>query len=630
MTITKKFAIAMAILTLALLGLAVFPVLAYQGNIGGSPYASALLVSGVNTGRLDPGQEYWYAYSRMDLGDPATNSIILSLNFEADGAAVANRINFQVFTFDQVESWLADNSSPVDSMGLGISASADFDAGTGERMWAGPVAPTEVYYVRIFNLSPSPVQFRLTALGQKNNNPDGFMSFDSSAAAAGQESMAIPASVNVPGSSPAVPINAAMPIAPNSKPAISAALPVNVNDGSLASTGWLLAAQAINGQPPQEAAAWLMSAAMLGWLPTSGGNSASVVVAPANAPAVAPAVVPVNPNPASAKAVVEPAGGDEPEIVAQPAALPVPIDPEPDALSGQSIYPNRPLRLLYAPNTGRMAPKTEHWYTFTPGKVDGKLVENYSLTMFFTPGEPNLARDVTFEMFTGDQFPIWSRGTPGDMVHFGAGSWISRDNDYDTGERLWHGTVVDGDQYYVKLTNATGKWIDYHLVPGDIVNLEMGDPDGSKARAIKAAPQAPLIPTGKDIGVPLLATKGSNAGKLPAGSERWFSFTTPNTTGAGYEFKPYLMELTHKPGFGAVANYINVEIYPYQEQALWRRGDGDQMTPLGAGSYTEYDQASDSHTWVWDGHLVSNTTYFIKVRNGSAQEVDYDLVIRPR
>jgi hypothetical protein len=233
-------------------------------------------------------------------------------------------------------------------------------------------------------------------------------------------------------------------------------------------------------------------------------------------------------------------------------------------------------------------------------------------------------------MFTGDQLPIWSRGTPDDMAHFGAGAWVSRDGDYDTGERLWHGTVVDGDQYYVKLTNATGKWIDYHLVPGDITNIEMGDPDGSKARAAKAVPQPPIVATGKDIGAPLLAAKGSNTGKLPANSERWFSFTTPGITGKGYEFKSYLMELSHRPGFGSVANHVNVEIYPYQQQALWRRGDGDQMTPLGAGSFTEYNQASDSHTWVWDGHLVSSTTYFIKVRNGSAQEVDYDLRIRPK
>ena len=54
------------------------------------------------------------------------------------------------------------------------------------------------------------------------------------------------------------------------------------------------------------------------------------------------------------------------------------------------------------------------------------------------------------------------------------------------------------------------------------------------------------------------------------------------------------------------------------------------MKPLGAGSFTEYDKNSDSHTWQWDGHFVSNTVYFIRVRNDSHQEIDYDLLIRPK
>ena len=76
-------------LLVGLLAVAALPVWAYQGGVGNSPYAADLLVSGLNNGSLDPGQEYWYAYSRMDLGDPNYNSVIFSLNFEADGVAVA-------------------------------------------------------------------------------------------------------------------------------------------------------------------------------------------------------------------------------------------------------------------------------------------------------------------------------------------------------------------------------------------------------------------------------------------------------------------------------------------------------------------------------------------------------------
>ena len=91
-------------LVIALLILTAIPAWAGQG-VGTSPYAADLLVSGLNTGELSPGQEYWYAYSRLDLGDPAYNAIILSLNFEAEGRAIASRVNFQVFNFEQVDAW---------------------------------------------------------------------------------------------------------------------------------------------------------------------------------------------------------------------------------------------------------------------------------------------------------------------------------------------------------------------------------------------------------------------------------------------------------------------------------------------------------------------------------------------
>ncbi len=106
-------------------------------------------------------------------------------------------------------------------------------------------------------------------------------------------------------------------------------------------------------------------------------------------------------------------------------------------------------------------------------------------------------------MFTADQYQIWDRGTPDDMNHFGVGSWVSRDGEYGTGERLWHGNVVDGDQYYVKLANDSNEWIDYHLLIGDIINIEMGPP----LENTKIPELAELIPAGLDIGSPLTIGK---------------------------------------------------------------------------------------------------------------------------
>ena len=591
-------------LVLGLLIVTAIPAWASQG-IGASPYAADLLVSGLNTGNLAPGQEYWYAYSRLDLGDEGYNAILLSLNFEAEGRAVASRVNFQIFDFEQVDAWLKDTSGPIDSLGLGMPASADFDVNTGERLWAGLIAPNEVYYVRVFNVSPSPIVYRLTALGQKSTQVDNIALLERPAAVNDQR--VIPVAISAPTEVGAQVVEAAAPVPPATAArtiSIADSLPIQPDDGSPFSTGWLLAAQAINGLPPHEAAAWLMSAATLGWLPLNGSQ---------------PSLVPVNPNP---NAPILPAGDDD-SGAGEVAAVPV----EPDPFQGDSIYPGQPLRLLEGTNTGRMRPRAEHWYAFTPGKVDGKRIEDLTLTMFFTPGEPNLSRYVTFEMFTGSQYQIWERGTPDAMEHFGAGSWVSRDGDYDTGERLWRGSVVDGDKYFVKITNGTDEWIDYHLITADIINTELGP---KPEYLTLTGPPIVQAPTGRDIGSPLPIFKGHTQARLPAGDEIWYRFENSSSEPDMFEFQNYLITLDHTPGAGYVTNHVNVEIYPYQDQQIWRRGDTDKIRPLGAGSDLKYDKDTGAHTWIWDGHFVTNTVYFIRVRNGSPTAIDYDLSIQRR
>lgn len=212
------------VLVVVLLIMTVIPAWASQG-IGSSPYTADLLVSGLNTGKLNPGQEYWYAYSRLDLGDSEYNSIVLSLNFEAEGRAVASRVNFQVFTFEQVDAWLKDNSGPIDSLGLGTPASADFDVNTGERLWAGPIKSTEIYYVRIFNVSPSPVHFRLTALGQKSAQLEGIEALTGSKA---NDQTVIPVALNEGSNTTSAPETAAAPAPPVRQTSIAQSLPLSL------------------------------------------------------------------------------------------------------------------------------------------------------------------------------------------------------------------------------------------------------------------------------------------------------------------------------------------------------------------------------------------------------------------
>lgn len=539
-------------LLLTILGLlSVAPAAAGQGGIGSSPYAAQLLVSGLNAGSLAPGEEFWFAYSRNDLGTPDAQSIILDLVFKPGGQRTANRVSFQVFTFDQVKAHLEAAGQPTSTEGRGVLVATDYDDDSGERLWAGSVEAGEIYYLKLANTADLTVDYHLTAVLQRQ-------SLQATAVAG-----AIPASTQLV-----------------TTRSVGLTLPPNLPEAQR----WLLAAQAIQGLPPEEAAAWLMQASALGWLP--GG-------APATPPAAA-----------------------APE--AAPLAAPVPPEPV-----DNSIYPDNPLTLRNV-NEGRLAPGSEHWYRFKRADLDEEAFEEMSLTMFETPGEGNVANRVNFELFTGRSYQLWKRGTPQDMVNFGAGQLVSRDGDDRTGERLWRGAVVDGDLYYVKIKNDSNTWVDYHLITGDIINTELGAP------TVVTHPPVPNPPTGEDISTPLEIHRGRTTGNLAAGADVWFRFEHLNLDRKDFDYRHYTIVLEHQPGYGNVANQVDLEIYPYPNYELWARGDEQLMTPMGTGLREPYDEAIDAQRRTWDGFLVANTTYFIRVRNDSAVDIRYDLDVQLR
>ncbi|MFQ5613008.1 MAG: hypothetical protein ACE5H9_12840 [Anaerolineae bacterium] len=553
----RVFEFVLLIIILGLLG--VMPASAQSGGIGSSPYVAQLLVGGLNTGSLAPGEEFWYAYGRGDLAAPEAQSIILNMIFKPGGQRTVNRVSFRVFTFEQVKNFLEGTRPSTASEGQGMLVVADYDGNTGERLWAGELAAGELYYVQLVNDADLTVDYRLTAVLQDQ--------------ALGPQ--AVPGAVAVAAQPPAAPRSAGL------------TLPTNVPDADR----WLLAAQAIQGLPPEEAAAWLLQASSLGWLPGNAPAPAGAVEAP---PAISPAEAPA-----------------------------APVDPAPASQPDNSIYPGNALPLRNV-NGGSLAPGSEHWYSFKKADLDEEGIESMSLTMFNTPGEGNISNRVNFELFTGRSYRLWERGTPQDMVNFGAGQLVSRDGDDRTGERLWRGTVVDGDLYYVKVKNDSNTWVDYHLITDDIVNTELGEP------TVVTHPPVPSPPTGEDISAPLTAHRGRNSGHLAAGEDIWYTFEHRNLKAKDFDYRHYTMVLEHKPGYGNVANQVDLEIYPYPNYDLWARGDEDLMTPMGSGLREPYDEASGAQRRTWDGFLVANTIYFIRVRNDSDSAIDFEVDIRLR
>ncbi len=416
-------------LFLALLVITALPVAAGPG-LGSSPYAAQPLSNGLNIGTLAPGEDFWYAFSSADLGSQPARTVVLNMVYKPGGHDVAAYVNFQVFTFNQVDRWLQGYADQY--TGMGVFTTTDFDQDTAERLWSGSVLEGETYYVYLFNRSSKTVEYHLTALGQPE------------ASAAGTEAFVTPASNT------------------NTAPSYSP-------DGSLQpgatveETQWLLIAAAVQGMSTEDAAAWLKMASRVGWLPGTGAaGSGTPSAAYLGQPGYAP------PERAAASEVVE---TQRQAVEESPPAETAPslFDLYPN------VYPTAPLALQDGVNVGTLAPGGEHWYSFIRDDRDDEWYEFMPLTLFSTPADGNSSHYINFQIFTGNQLQIWQRGTPEDMVPMGAGQWVSRDKDPMTGERVWAGHVVDGDLYYVRVFNNSDHVIDYYLITGDILNTELGD-----------------------------------------------------------------------------------------------------------------------------------------------------------
>jgi len=421
-----KLGVRLAIL-FVLLTVMALPAVAAPGDpgLGGSPYAAQPLGSGLNVGTLAAGQAFWYVFNSSDLSNQPDHTVVLNMVYRPGEHDVAPYVNFQLFTFNQVDRWLQGYNDAYTAMG--VFATTDFDQETAERLWSGNLLEGETYYVRVFNNSKRTVEYHLTALGLP-------------AAGATETKGAVQPASNVT--------------------RVSVSVGGLKSGATMEETQWLLVAAAVQNMSTEEAAAWLKMASQVGWLPgaTPAGSTASTagyLASPAAQPSGTPERAAGGPNAVGGTAEASPA-------------------PSLSSLY-PNVYPTAPLALHDGANVGRLAPGGEHWYSFIHDDYDKEWYDYMALTLFSTPADGNSSHHINFQIFTGSQLHIWQRGTPQDMRPMGAGQWVSRDKDPMTGERLWAGHVVDGDLYYVRVFNHTDHVIDYYLITGDIINTELGD-----------------------------------------------------------------------------------------------------------------------------------------------------------
>jgi hypothetical protein len=595
-------------------------------EVNNSPQTAYTLTKGVNVNHLNPGEEDWYTYSRASFDDPTLSWISLAMRFESEAVISPQQANFEILAQPEADSWFQQQPTPADIQGTGLTSPLKAaNQNLNAMFWTGEVAEQEVYYVRVFNQSPFGLNYTLEAKAEQpavsGATPAGLNSAISEAEALNARQLSWSLTAQAVGKMNAdeaaqwmqqaqavgwiVTAGTAFPDAPQPSEAEPKLL-------------WHLTAQAIAGLDAEAAARWLNQADSLGWL--------SIPLNTLKNPALD-----LTPTETGG----EGSGGGEGN--AQPAPA-VPAPPE-EVYAPVNIYPNNPLEFnTQQVNSGRLAPYGEHWYSLLRDDLDKNKIEDMALTMFSTPSNGFIDSRVNFEIFPASQYHIWARGDANYMENIGLGQWLSRDKDDHTGERLWKGSLVDGDRYLIKVENNSPEVVDYYLFPGDIQNAELGNPTLHQGNGVAGRiPYSPSPPTRPSLPpVPGAAPPdaidlkmGVTQGKLQAGQEIWYKFyyrDSYNETTPQHDFKIFL---TSTPLDEIRARHADFALYTGNQLQIWTRGTVDKLEPFGVSMPSSYPTEDVRSLQVlWDGQLMEEHVYYLKIWNHDIGPLEYELEVQ--
>lgn len=310
-----------------------------------------------------------------------------------------------------------------------------------------------------------------------------------------------------------------------------------------------------------------------------------------------------------------------PPPVAQPeAAEAPPATGQQENLPGTAAVPSmgtdplNPAPMLDGLNTGKLAPKQTYWYSFRKmDYVGDKRFTELDYTLFFTPDDGHRRHQVNFELYPFSETEIWRRGDGDKMTNFGAGMMVSRDGDYNTGERIWRGVVVSNDSYLLAVRNGTDVEIDYYLFDGDIYHPELGPKTVPAPPPVFAPGEAPT--TAKPLQV------GLNKGGLDPGEEAWFSFRITDFDDQQFEEMGLTMIAT--PDDGNLIRDMTFDVFTAQGAKDWSQHDNSRINNFGAGSVVYRDDNPLTGERFWSGWVVDNDLYYVQIRNNTPIHMDY-------
>ena len=159
-----------------------------------------------------------------------------------------------------------------------------------------------------------------------------------------------------------------------------------------------------------------------------------------------------------------------PPAAVEPPQQPVPPSGPPPGQDFEQATTLRP-----GLNGGKLKAYSRYWYTFTESDLaNPERFRTRKFTLFFTHDDGQRRHHVNFELFTSKEVERWWHGEEEVLHNFGAGMLLARDGDPITGERLWRGTVLNGETYFLVIENGTDTEIDYWLFDDDIEHPELG------------------------------------------------------------------------------------------------------------------------------------------------------------
>ena len=298
-------------------------------------------------------------------------------------------------------------------------------------------------------------------------------------------------------------------------------------------------------------------------------------------------------------------------IEVKPAA----IEPsQPVAIPEMGVNPSNAITLLPDLNRGRLQPHSISWYRFVYDDFsDGSTFQDLGFTLFFTPDNGNRRHYVNFELFTANEVASWTPGNEDQLTNFGAGMLVSRDGDVNTGERIWKGTILKRDTYYLAIQNGAEVEIDYWLFDDDIYNPELGPKS-------EPAP-APVFSRGAAPQTAFALNPGRNIGGLEPGQEAWYSFSIHDDDNEFFEEMALTMIVT--PDDGNRIHNITFDLFTADGVRNWSPGNNSRINNVGAGGIVVRDNNSLTGERFWSGWVVDNDLYYIQIRNGTTTHIDY-------